>query len=186
MKIGRRGGEASTSHWLSSNCKRLITSSSKWSFNANAPRHPALTSLGPTWRKVFKLLRLEFVPSLKKNPSFWKWLILRMRQAKGIKELNSRKLLTWFLFLSCTTSLLPKAPMLLPVLTGPLASWRKSERIEGRQSVELFSLKTWVLMCLEICKGESLRKIFHGLECFSSKVFISGTPGSSHQPVVWR
>lgn len=28
--------------------------------------------------------------------------------------------------------------------------WRKSERIEGCQSVELFSLKTWVLMCLEI------------------------------------
>lgn len=85
MKIGRRGGEASTSHWLSSNCKHWITSSSKWSFNANAPQHPALTSLGPTWRKVFKLLRLEFVPSLKKNPSFWKWLILRMRQAKGTK-----------------------------------------------------------------------------------------------------
>lgn len=88
-------------------CHHLITSSSDWSFNANTSEHPAVGISRPPM-EVFKLLTLEFVPSWEKNPSFWKWLgscdlerkfILRMRQAEGIKELNSRKLLMW-LFIS--------------------------------------------------------------------------------------
>lgn len=154
MKIGRRGGEASTSHWLSPNCKDLITSSSKWSFNANAPRHPALTSLGPTWRKVFKLLRLEFVPSLKKNPSFWKWLILRMRQAEGIKELNSRKLLTWFLFFSHTTSLLSCTSTCLDRTFGFLEKTRVHRRLPVCWTVFFENLGSHVLRNLQRRKSK--------------------------------
>lgn len=106
-----------------------------------------------------------------------------MRQAEAIKELNSRKWLMWLLFPPCDTSLFPKTPLLLPVLIGPLASWRKSKCIKGSRSAELFSLKPLVLICLEIWKEESLRKTFHVLIL---KFFFRELQTPATQPIAWK
>lgn len=156
-------------------CHHLITSSSDWSFNANTPEHPA-ASISRSCVEAFRLLRVEPVPSWKKNPSFWKWLgscdlqrkfILRMRQAEGIKELNSRKLLMWPLFPSFVTSLFPKAPH-IPTYPNRSVSFLEKTRARKRLSVR------WTIFFenLYCCLLRNLRKTFYRLQCFRSKRFL--------------
>lgn len=147
------------SHWLSSHPQHLITSSSNWGFPANTSKHPASRASRPH-RAALQLLRLEFVSLFKEKPflmggTWYMWPIKeicpgdeagRRNQGTKFEEVAD----VTFYFPPSAISLFPKAPLLLPVLTGPLASWKKSEGRKGSRAAALFSLKTFVLVCLEI------------------------------------